>query len=717
LAKVIRKYIPWRIQWRGVLLESVGFIAVYLVWALLRSPQSAGRLLIGSVAVLTPGITAAILIFIHFPNLPPASRNAWRLLGIGLSCWSLGFAIRTYYEGLRGVPAPILSAADFSIVLFYPLLFAGLILFPFESPYAPSRFRFLLDAIISSGVAAGLGWLILGRSTATWGLNQIAPTIYPIADLILLMLLFNVILANQKARRVLFVWGGGLLLFLFSDYIYSLLAPVNGYQVGGFEGVGWMAGNLLFGVGAVFLAERRAKVTEAIDHEPYDWGNRIQNILPITLVLVLIWFVLSDWRLRGRLSIVGAGMALILGLILVVRMGVRAGEVELHRYWQLVSNIAEPTFICNPSGKILLANPAFVKASGQQNENQLINRDLTSVFDLDVFPTDLLDRKAGPNWSRECLLALTKTPFLLTLSPIYSEGRKVLLAGAAHDLSDQKRQQLAIQNAYDQLHVVYKQLEQLNSQLEEKVQERTATLSEAYRRLEEQNKILQGLDQLKSDFVSMVSHELRTPLTSLNGGLELLLKQPKRPSAERKPLILMKNEVQRLTRFVENILNLSAIDAGRIRVRIMPVAVNGLFEKVNQQFAGIPGSKRIVTCVPGKIPLLKGDESLLQSVLGHLVDNALKYAQDGPIVLDAEQRRSTVRIRVTDSGSGIPMEKRRLLFQRFQRLDVKDSQSVYGYGLGLYLSRRMLQAMKSDLLYESPPEGGSRFYFELKVVR
>jgi K+-sensing histidine kinase KdpD len=76
-----------------------------------------------------------------------------------------------------------------------------------------------------------------------------------------------------------------------------------------------------------------------------------------------------------------------------------------------------------------------------------------------------------------------------------------------------------------------------------------------------------------------------------------------------------------------------------------------------------------------------------------------------------------VRLQVTDRGPGIPKAKRRLLFQRFQRLDSSDSQSVYGYGLGLYLSRRMLQAMQSDLAFEAPAEGGARFYFDLKVAR
>ena len=87
------------------------------------------------------------------------------------------------------------------------------------------------------------------------------------------------------------------------------------------------------------------------------------------------------------------------------------------------------------------------------------------------------------------------------------------------------------------------------------------------------------------------------------------------------------------------------------------------------------------------------------------------------MAVEVIRAKNRIRVQVTDQGPGIPAAKRRLLFRRFQRLDAKDSQSVYGYGLGLYLSRRMLHAMLSDLAFEAPPEGGARFYFHLRVAQ
>jgi PAS domain S-box-containing protein len=716
LQKFFPKFPPWQIKWKGVLLESILFLVIYLTWVIFRSPQSPSRLLVGSLSVLAPAVTSAILVFRSLGYIPVYSRRAWQFFGLGLICWAAGSAVRTFYEGIQGSALPIFSIADIFNFLAYPFLFSALISFPFENHYAPSWFRFLLDSLISSGAAAALGWLMLGRSVTLSSIDQLAPLVYPIADLILLMILLNMLLANRNARPTLLLWGIGLLGVFVSNYLYSLLAPANGYQAGGLESIGWTLGSLLFGVGVVYFAFAQTKEAGKTEQE-LDLGNRIQNILPITLVLALCWFILFDWRVSGRPSSVGVWMALFLAIALVVRLGVRAGEVELNKYWQIFSNIAEPTFICDGKGKILLGNPALARTLDLGDEYQIIGKSLITIFDEQTLPHDLFQRAAQNDYSFEVQLRPHRTPYLLTLSPIFSEGRRVLLAGAAHNLSDQKHQQQAIQTAYDELHLVYSKLENLNAQLEEKVQERTRTLSEALDQLEEKNKLLQVLDQLKSDFVSMVSHELRTPLTSLNGGLELLLNQKDRPRTDRNTLLLMKNEVQRLTHFVENILNLSAMEAGRIEVNLMPLSLSAVIEVVCNKLNTIPGVERIQVDSLDDIPKIVADEMILQSIFNHLLDNAIKYAPEGPIMINAIRLGKKIRVQVTDSGPGIPKEKRALLFHRFQRLDVKDSQSVYGYGLGLYISQRMLRAMQSELGFEAPPEGGARFFFDLKVAQ
>jgi signal transduction histidine kinase len=712
----LRRLFPWQIRWKGVLLESAVFLTAYIAWAILRSPQNPARLFIGSLAVLVPGIAAAWLVFEFLPQLPVASRLSWRFLGWGLACWSLGNLVRSIYEGAGGVAVPIFSMADVLSFLGYPLFFLALFLYPFENRYAPSRFRFLLDVTISAGVVATLVGLMLGRPGLGLTASAITPLVYPIADLILLAILFNMLLANRRARRTLFLWGCGLFAFLISDYIYSLLAPVNGFQVGGLESLGWMAGGLMLGWGAVFTAGVPHEQNQ-IERPPSDLGTHLQNILPFAFVFALGWLVLEKWRLSGQLSWPGVAVSLFLTLALVVRMGVRAGEIELHQYWQLFSSMTESVFICGVDGKMRLGNPALVHALGLQTAQQISGKPLASIIENQTLPPDLLIRATQAAVSMEISLAGRQTACLLTLSPIFSEGRHVLLAGALHDLSDQKRQQAALQKGYTDLQGLHRQLEDLNAQLEQKVEERTHTLSQAYQQMEDQNKRLQELDQLKSDFVSLVSHELRTPLTSLYGGLELLLLPQSRPGTDRPTLQLMKEEVERLIRFVENILTLSATDTGQMQLNLAPVSLEAVLDTVCNKFGVNPAARQLQINLPPDCPLVLADQVILESIFNHLVDNALKYAPKSPVVVEAIRIKKRMRLQVTDRGPGIPQAKRRLLFQRFQRLDASDSQSVYGYGLGLYLSRRMLQAMQSDLAFEAPAGGGARFYFDLKVAR
>jgi len=716
LKKRLLGLLAFQVRWKRLLAEALLFLACYLLWLLLRTPESSSRNLVGNLAVLAPLVTSVLLVFTLLQSINPVAQRTWRFFGLALVNWTIGNGIRTFYEGIQRVSLPNSSLADFFNLVAIPFFFYALVVYPFENRYAPSRFRFLLDATIASGVVAVFGWMALAQTNVAIGQGALVPQIYPIVDLVLLTILLNMILANRKARRTILLWGIGLLAFFVSDYAYYLLSQFGNYQAGGWGSLGWVVGGLVFCLSGVIEAgaipEKRQK-----DSVRFDLGVRIQNILPVSLVLALFWFVIVNWQIKGEVSILGLLMSLLLALALIVRVGIRTGEAELYKYWQLFRFLAEPIFICDQGGKILLANPALMKAVDIKNETLLIGKPLNIIFSDELLPEGLLKRATLKECTFEVSLRPDRTPFLLSLSPIYSEGRKVLIAGAAHDLSEQKRQHEAIQKAYNELQVVYHQLEELNEQLEQKVEQRTITLQAAYSRLEAQNKMLQELDQLKSDFVSMVSHELRTPLTSLNGGLELMLNRKGRSASDREPLALMKNEIQRLTRFVENILNLSAMEAGRMDIHPIPVNISTLLEDLRKNLNAIPGAERLHISIDENLPQVIADPGFLQSVFIHLIDNALKYAASGAVTIESIRKRGKLQIRIIDLGPGIPVDRQPLLFKRFQRLDARDSQSVYGYGLGLYLSQRMLRAMGSDLVFDKSYKHGACFYFNLKVVQ
>lgn len=705
-----------RVQRKGILVESLAFVGLYVVVLLLLPAESSLRPLVENLAVLASSLTGALLIFFSLSGLAPPARLAWLLLGLALLGFLASDFARTFYLFLPVGEQPFFSLADVFNLLAYLLAGLALVGYPFEGRYAPTRFRFLLDAAISAGVVLTLGWLLLARAASASPLDRLtvlALAVYPLADLLLLMVLANLALAGSMPRLTASFLGAGLAAFALSDYAYSSLALLGGFRAGTLFSLGWVCGALLMGLGAVFERAAGGRLYNSRWGEA-GLGAQIQKVLPLALVLVLFWYVLADWKLRGAFSPLGVWMSLALGILLVVRLGIRAGEVELQKYWQLFRNLADPAFICDLNGGILLSNPAFEQLGAAGGEHPT----LAALFE--GLPQgglhSLLDAKRGGEAKMEVRLRASGAPYLLSLSRLATEDRRALAAGAAYDLSEQKRQQDAIQSAYDELQALHRRLEALNAHLEEMVAERTANLQEAYRRLEEQNRALQALDRLKSDFVSMVSHELRNPLNNLGGGLELLMARRRDGSADKAALTLMQAEVRRLTRFVENILDVSALEAGRLVLRSVPVSLEALVGRVLENLSSQDRNGRLQSLLPPGLPPVLAAPDVLESVLGHLLDNALKYADETPVQVCAEKRGRRLRVSVRDFGPGIPPEKRDLLFERFQRLDAKDSQSVYGYGLGLYLSKKLLQAMGSDLSFDAPPDGGARFSFDLKVA-
>ncbi len=703
-------------QRRGVLVESLLFVGVYLLLLLWLPDTMPLRALVESLALQASALAAALLILLSLSRIPIEARSSWRLMSMSLMAWTLAYLIAYFYNLVPDTSDIFLLIVTAINVFAYLVMVYALLRYPAEGRYAPTRFRFLLDALISSMAVVSLGWLLLARPLSDPGiplLNKIVIVSAPLADLVLLVVLSHVSLTSLMSRTTTTFLAIALIFFTLSDFAESSLAFLDSVNTSGFLSLGWVCGALLIGIGVMNESSSTREKPLPVQRLDTSIRAQFQKVLPIALVLVLFWYVFTEWRLRGEYSLWIVWVSLLLGIMLIVRLGIRAGEAELHKYWQLFRNLADPTFIADLNGNILLSNPAFHQITPAADTFP----SLLSIFPK--LPVTTLEQVHQKDKVIEVEVH-TRTrgiPYFLTLSPLESDTGQALIAGVAHNLSDQIRQRELIQTAYDELRVLHHQLEELNASLEVKVEERTATLQKTMVRLEEQNKVLQALDSLKSDFVSMVSHELRTPLNNLGGGLELMLTRSRKPELDKKTMLLMQAEVQRLTRFVENILNVSAIEAGRLVLHPEPLQLNELLETVRANWSRSGQGSRIEIRLPKDLPKILSDQSALESVLGHLLDNALKYAPDSKIQVTARRKKGKVQVEVRDYGPGIPEEKQGLLFERFQRLDMSDSQSVYGYGLGLYLAQRLLQAMDSDLSYHSPVDGGACFSFALKAAK
>lgn len=264
--------------------------------------------------------------------------------------------------------------------------------------------------------------------------------------------------------------------------------------------------------------------------------------------------------------------------------------------------------------------------------------------------------------------------------------------------------------------------EALNRNLEQIVAQRTAELETRNAELAQANAELQKLDQMKSDFVSMVSHELRGPLTTLNGGLELVLQaRDSLPSQTRRILEVTARESQRLTQFVQTILDVSRLEAGKLSMNPGPVAVRPLLRRMVD--ANFPDQLRPVRWqIPADLPPLLADELYLEEVVGNLLANVDKYTPpQAPVELTAVVNEHNLHIMITDYGPGVPPEYQVAIFDRFRRRQEGDRLTHRGWGLGLYFARKLTEAQNGRLTLVSPAHDdpdvpGSRFIVTLPLT-
>lgn len=264
--------------------------------------------------------------------------------------------------------------------------------------------------------------------------------------------------------------------------------------------------------------------------------------------------------------------------------------------------------------------------------------------------------------------------------------------------------------------------EALNHNLEEIVAQRTAELEARNAELAMANKELQKLDQMKSDFVSMVSHELRGPLTTLNGGLEMILQaRSSLPPQTKRILEVTARESQRLTQFVQTILDVSRLEAGKLPMNPGPVALHPLLHRVVD--INFPDHSRPVRWhIPSDLPPLMADEVYLEEIVGNLLTNVDKYTPPkSPVELTAVVNDHCLHIMVTDFGPGVPPAYQETIFDRFRRRQEGDRLVHRGWGLGLYFARKLTEAQNGRLtlvspVHDDPDVPGSRFIITLPLT-
>ena len=230
---------------------------------------------------------------------------------------------------------------------------------------------------------------------------------------------------------------------------------------------------------------------------------------------------------------------------------------------------------------------------------------------------------------------------------------------------------------------------------------------------------LKEVDRLKSEFVATASHELRTPLTGMTMSMGLLLEtaQEKLSETERELLQTAQEDTQRLQALVNDLLDLSKIESGKISLDLVPVDVTLLVKKAVSMFKVQAQEQKVEVqpIIPNDLPQVSADANKITWVLTNLIANALRYSeQGGKIEVKVTPRTDVLHLSVKDNGAGIPLEYQSKIFDKF--VQVETEKDVGGSGLGLAICKEIVKANNGSIWVESMPGQGSTFTFTLPIV-
>lgn len=338
-------------------------------------------------------------------------------------------------------------------------------------------------------------------------------------------------------------------------------------------------------------------------------------------------------------------------------------------YSCLVEHSADGMVVSDAAGIITACNPAFVKLLGR-GEKEIVGRKLTSIIDENVERHDHAHPMSGT-----------------------AGGGKA--NSSENDPFAPHTKTVVCKNGNLTLPVSHIPIKPKDGKTE-------STLTIVY--------IIQAntVQQAQTEFVSTVSHELRTPLTSIKGFADTILRAGDRLdlSQQRRYVGIIKDQADRLTRLVEDLLAVSRLESKRMQLTIRAIDLNGAIQRVYRNLSDKAKDHRIVIKVPAGLPPVWADADRLEQILTNLIDNAIKYSPPKTTVtVTALDNSEMVEFSVSDQGVGIPQEHLGQIFTKFSRLDNPLVRQTEGTGLGLYITRSLVLALGGQIKVASSGTG------------
>jgi PAS domain S-box-containing protein len=372
----------------------------------------------------------------------------------------------------------------------------------------------------------------------------------------------------------------------------------------------------------------------------------------------------------------------------------RRTEEELHVKEAAIASALNGIALASLDGRLTYVNPAFCRLWRTTLERAL-GRSVVDFWQMPTHPREVIEAlQRDGRWAGE-MRAVREDGSAFDLEVAATmvtgpDGQPLCMMGSFSDVSERNRAQAA--------------LRALNSQLERRVAERTEALERARADAERANRA-------KSDFLARMSHELRTPMNAVLGFAQLLAISAALPARERDHVQEILRAGRHLLELINEVLDLARVEAGRIDLSSEPVELAPLVDETIALLAPLAAGRRITLArgIGGIAGAVRADRTRLKQVLINLGSNAVKYTHEGGTVEISAQARDGDRMRlaVRDDGPGIDPARLPDLFQPFNRLDADPG--VEGAGIGLAISRRLVELMGGTLEVDSRPGQGATF--------
>jgi len=525
----------------------------------------------------------------------------------------------------------------------------------------------------------------------------------------------------------------------------SLLPQMNGVSGS------WFYKDRLFYYGTIFL-DADPIGTIVLSRSMQDYRSRVNYYIIFMLIMVVISSIVAlilSWRLQLYISrplLHLAGVAKDIGVnkdysiraaktnddevgLLVEAFNDMLGKIEDHDTKRkqseetlrlerlllriIIDHLPDAIYTKDTQCRKTLANFADVINMGAGSEEQVLGS-----TDFDFHPKELAEKfyaddqlvmgLGEPLLNREEFVMVNgRKKWLLTSKlPLHDINGKIIgLIGIGRDITESKEAASRLKEYYEKLESV--------------VEERTSELKNKTEELERARDQAQSADRLKSAFLATMSHELRTPLNSIIGFTGILKQGRPGPLNEEqhKQLSLVQSSARHLLSLINDVLDLSKIEAGQLIIRPEVIELREIIQKVVDINTTLAADKNLLLNVniAPDIGQITTDRQRLAQVLVNLVNNGIKFTEQGSVTIDVKQESGSVIIQVIDTGMGIEAEKIGVLFQPFYQIDSGTTRKHEGTGLGLSISLKLLNLMGGTIRVESEYQKGSTFIVTLPI--